>query len=383
MRKLKVALVGCGQIADAHLQEIRKIPVADVVAVCDRHPDLAEQAAARFEVPRTFEDLDQMLAEARPDVLHVTTPPTTHRAIALRALATGADVYIEKPFTLNAAEADEVLDAARAHGRRVCVGHDQLFDPVWQRVRQYIDSGRIGRVVHVDSVHGYDLTSPFGRAFVAEPDHWVHRLPGGLFQNVMSHALYRITEWLPDAEPEVRATAFAPVSGSETNTELRVMLRGTDVTANLIFSSTMRPVQRIARICGTKAWLEVDLDGRTIRLNRALSAPGAFAKIQAPARHLREAAAALARSLVQFARGDIHYFAGMNRLFTLFYESILHEAPPPFVPDEIRRVSAIMDRIFRGAPETAGCRGGWKCRSVSIPASVWNAGTPGHGRRVR
>ena len=61
--KLRIALIGCGQIADAHLQEIRKIDSAEAVAVCDRHPDLARQAAARFGVPGVFDDLGRIPAQ--------------------------------------------------------------------------------------------------------------------------------------------------------------------------------------------------------------------------------------------------------------------------------------------------------------------------------
>jgi predicted dehydrogenase len=361
MRKLRVALVGCGQIADAHLQEIRKIQLAELVAVCDRECDLAEQAAARFQVRRVFDDLGAMLTHVRPDVLHITTPPHTHRRLALQALATGAHVYVEKPFTLDVAEADEVLKAARAHGRSVCVGHDQLFDPVWQQCREHIRVGRLGRIVHVDSIQGYDLASPFGKILASEPDHWVHGMPGGLFQNVMSHALYRVADLMPDAEPHVRSMSFGCVPGSATRTELRVMLRGAEVTANLMFSSAMRPVQRAARIYGTAAQLDVDLDGGTIREGRALTAPGAFKTIQAPARHLAEASRALARSLIRFARGDIHYFAGMHRLFTLFYESIRDGTEPPIAPADIRRVTAIMDDIFRVQTDETTNRSSPRC----------------------
>jgi predicted dehydrogenase len=96
----RVALVGCGQIADAHLQEVRKIAGAQLVAVCDRHRDLARQAAARFGVPGVYDDLDALLREARPDVLHVTTPPQTHAAVAKQALAAGVHMYVKKPFDI-------------------------------------------------------------------------------------------------------------------------------------------------------------------------------------------------------------------------------------------------------------------------------------------
>src|SRR5436190_16682550 len=279
VRNLKIALIGCGQIADAHLQEIRKISGAEAVAVCDRYADLARQAAARFDVPQSFDDADRMLAEVRPDVVHVTTPPQTHAALGLKVLAAGSHLYMEKPFALDAAEADVVLEAATAAGRLVCVGHDNLYDPVWEECRQRVRSGRLGRVVHIDSVQGYDLAGPFGKAFMSEQDHWVHRLPGGLFQNVMSHALYRITDFMPDERPRVWATWFG---GGATPTELRVMLQGEHMTANLLFSSTIRPVQRVARILGTREGVEVDLDGRTIRSYRPLHLPGAFARIEAP-----------------------------------------------------------------------------------------------------
>src|SRR5258708_21790211 len=100
-RKLRVALIGCGQIADAHLGEIRKIPRAELVAVCDRERDLALQAAARFGVAGVFDDVSQMLASAKPDVVHITTPPHTHRPLATEVLEAGAHAYVEKPFAVD------------------------------------------------------------------------------------------------------------------------------------------------------------------------------------------------------------------------------------------------------------------------------------------
>src|SRR5438445_12909954 len=110
--KLRVALVGCGQIADAHLAEIGKLPLAEVVAVCDRERDLASQAAARFAVPKIFDDLEEMLVSTRPDVVHITTPPHTHKPIAIEVLKAGAHAYVEKPFAIDLAETEEVLAAA-------------------------------------------------------------------------------------------------------------------------------------------------------------------------------------------------------------------------------------------------------------------------------
>jgi predicted dehydrogenase len=95
---IRVAIIGCGQIADGHLQEVGYIPGATVVGVCDQHQELADQAAQRFGVPEAFISLDRMLEEARPDVVHLTMPPHTHAPLACRLLNQGVNVYVEKPF---------------------------------------------------------------------------------------------------------------------------------------------------------------------------------------------------------------------------------------------------------------------------------------------
>jgi predicted dehydrogenase len=354
-KRLRIALVGCGQIADAHLQEVRKIHVAELVAVCDRHLDLAQQAAARFAVPGVYDDLARMLCEVRPDVLHITTPPHTHAAVAIQALAAGAHVYVEKPFTVDTAEADRLLEAAVAHDRLVCVGHDQLLDPIWKECRDLIQRGELGRVVHVDSVQGYNLDGPFGQALANEPDHWVFRLPGGLFQNVMSHALYRITDVLPNERLRVWATWFHD-PGATFATELRVLLRGKAASGTLLFTSAARPAQRVVRIHGTQGSVEVDLEGRVLRRLRGPVLSGALGKIEVPLRNFCEAGCLLARNVWRFLKSDIHYFAGMNRLFTLFYDAVLSGGPLPVPYGEVRRVTTLMDEIFQRCREDEGRR---------------------------
>ena len=352
--RLRVALVGCGQIADAHLQEIRKIESAQLVGVCDSHLDLARQAAARFGVPASFDDVGEMIRSAQPIVVHLTTPPRTHLPLARTLLSAGIHVYIEKPFTVTLAEADELLQAAAVSQRLTCVGHDQLFDPIWKDCRELVDQDKLGEIVHIDSIQGYDLSGRFGELLASDPDYWVHRLPGGLFQNVMSHALYRITDLLPDVEPEIHAYWFSHGSKYPFPTELRAMLSGRKTTANLIFTSSARPVQRIARIHGTLGGLEVDLESQLIRRLAPTRLPGAFVKLEVPAKQLIEAAKTLARNVARFTRNEIHQYAGMNRLFREFYDSIIHQTPPPIAPAEIRRVTAIMDQIFLQCRSNSG-----------------------------
>lgn len=347
--QLGIAILGCGQIADAHLGEIAKLDSVRVVAVCDTRPELAEQAAARFAVPSQLTSLDALLDRDDVDVIHICTPAHTHGPLTTRCLEAGKSVYVEKPFTVDVAEAREVVDVARRSKGKLCLGHDQLFDPAWLRVKQIVASGKLGAVRHVKSHVGYALSGPFGREVTTNREHWVHKLKGGLFQNTISHPLYRITEFV--TSPDVDMTAVWLHNGNVIPADLRVSLWGKDdvggdVTGTLLFTSNVKPNARITRVYGEEQSLEVDFDAQVIRMLKPFKSPGAFQKLERPAYQLFEAAGNLARNAWRFARGDIHYFHGMRNLFDAFYDSIRNDSEPPIPYDEMVRFTGLMDDIF-------------------------------------
>src|SRR5438105_13478193 len=109
---LRVAIVGCGKVADQHVQAIHRIPDCSIVALCDRELLMAKQLGERFGVSACFSDLREMLDAASPDVIHITTPPQSHFALAKQCLESGAHVYLEKPFTITAGEAEALIQLA-------------------------------------------------------------------------------------------------------------------------------------------------------------------------------------------------------------------------------------------------------------------------------
>jgi len=109
---LRIAIIGCGKIADHHVQGIHRIPGAGIVAACDHEPLMARQLAERFGIGGCFADVAEMLRAPSPDVVHLTTPPQSHYALGRQCLDAGCHVYIEKPFTVTAAEAESLIDMA-------------------------------------------------------------------------------------------------------------------------------------------------------------------------------------------------------------------------------------------------------------------------------
>src|SRR3954447_1648567 len=228
---LKVAIVGCGKIADSHAVQIGRIRDAEIIWACDREPLMARQLAERFPVRRYGSDLIGLLNESKPDVVHITTPPAGHFDIATLCLELGCHVYVEKPFTLYEDEAHSLLELARERGLRITAGHDDQFSHAARRMRTLVGEGYLGGgPVHMESTYCYELSrSGYAGAVLGDKRHWVRRLPGKLLQNIISHGIARITEFLSTDSPEVRAYGFQSpllreMGETEIVDELRVII---------------------------------------------------------------------------------------------------------------------------------------------------------------
>src|SRR5262245_58431257 len=110
---LKVGIIGCGKIADQHAEQIVFIPEARLVGACDSEPLMADQFCQRFDVTKSFAEAQWLIEQARPDVVHITTPPRSHYPLGKLCLEAGCHVYIEKPFTIDVSEARELVALAK------------------------------------------------------------------------------------------------------------------------------------------------------------------------------------------------------------------------------------------------------------------------------
>lgn len=361
---LRVAIVGCGKIADTHVAEIQKLDgAARVVAVVDREILMAEQLAVRFGVPCFMDDLDQMLDRARPEVVHVATPPGSHLAIARRCLEAGAHVFVEKPLTPTYEETRELVALAFCARKKLTTGHGYAFDPPALALAELLRRGDLGDPVHLESFYGYDLENPFGTALLGDRSHWVHDLPGKLFQNNVDHLLAKIVGLLGEEGADPLAGLRIDATGFRRRTrlfgdarddlldELRVGIVGPKLSANAVFTSHVQPVQHFAKIYGTLGTAQVDYEKRTVTLEARPRVPSALGRLS-PAfdqglAFLREGM----RNVASFARADFHYFAGLSRLLRLFYESIETDGPPPIPYRDLLRGAALADEIFRQVPQ--------------------------------
>jgi len=349
---LKVAIVGCGKIADAHVEEARKIPGVEVVAVCDQEPIMAEQLAVRYAVPRWYADCAEMLATERPNVLHITTPPQSHLALTRQAVAAGCHVFMEKPVALVHADVEALVAAVVEEKKKLTVNYWPNFEVQALELHRLYDAGVLGNVVHLESYTGYDLAGEFGLALQRDPDHWVHRLPGKLFQNMMDHVLNKIVPFLDDEDPYVHAIAYKRDAGTpepgagEILDELRVIIKGERTSAYATFCANARPVGQTLRVYGTKATAHLDFNARTLVLERKQSFPSALGRLRPPFQVAGDYFRQGLRNMGRFRRHRFHFFDGMRTLLTEFYQCIENDTEPPIAYRDILRVSALMEQIF-------------------------------------
>ena len=154
---LRISIIGCGQIADSHASQIKRVTGCELVGVCDREELMAQQLAQRFGVKSYFTDVAHLLESCRPDVVHITTPPQSHFEIAKLCLEQGANVYVEKPFTLRTRDAEELVALAEEKGLKLTAGHDAQFSHAATRMRQLVREGYLGGPRYIWKARGVML----------------------------------------------------------------------------------------------------------------------------------------------------------------------------------------------------------------------------------
>lgn len=312
---------------------------------------MAKQLAARYQIPRCYADFSELLAVEKPDVVHIATPPQSHFSLAMQALDAGCHLLVEKPLALNSCEARRLISQAENRSKKLTIGYTYYFDPIARMLRDLVSQGVMGEPVHLESFFGYNLKGAFGTAILGDRNHWVHRLPGKLFHNVLDHLLNQITEFMGEEKLLVQAHSWQGAARLpeylELPDELRVTVIGDRRSAYATFSSHARPIQHFVNYYGTKNTARLDFDCSTITLERQPTLPGVLGRLEAPFaqgwRHIREGG----RNAFQFLRSDYHFFTGFNHLLARFYDSIVSDSAVPIPYSEILRTSALVDEVVR------------------------------------
>jgi predicted dehydrogenase len=294
-----------------------------------------------------------MLRAATPDVVHITTPPQSHFSLATKCLESGSHVYLEKPFTVTADEAEALIRLAFSRDLKITAGHNYQFTLEMLKMRQLLKEGFLGgKPLHLESHWSYDLEDlSYVGPILGNRGHWVRQLPGQLLHNVISHGIAKLVEFLDDDLVEVVARGdqsprLRSFPGNEILDELRVLIRDKNgTTAFFCFSTQMKGVNQL-RIYGPANSMTADtITGSLIR-NESRSYKSYLTYFVPPLKSAREHLGNAGINITNFLRRRLYQDFGMKELIERFYNIISRGGPPPIPYREIILTARIMDEVF-------------------------------------
>lgn len=170
--KVKVAIIGTGWIAGAHIYQYQQMEDVEVVALADLVPGRAQEFAEKYGLTnaRCYLSDEELLAAEKDnlDAVSICTYNTQHAPCAIHALDAGINVMLEKPFTVTLDEAVEIMRAEKRSGKILTIGYQPRMSPNMQMVKKIIDSGELGKVYYMQAGGGrrHGIPTPYGTSFI-------------------------------------------------------------------------------------------------------------------------------------------------------------------------------------------------------------------------
>lgn len=323
---LRALIAGAGAMGRWHALAARW-GGATVVGVCDLDLDAARDLARGASVGT---ELGALVEATAPDVVHLCTPPDTHRELAERALRAGANVVAEKPLAETAADTEAVLRLASLLGRTVCPVHQLAFQPWLPRVTE------VGELVAIEFAACSAGADGRPEAAAERIVHEILPHPLSLFERIQPGCLDAAT-WV--AERARRS-------------ELRAQTVASGVSLALWISMRSRPTRNELVVSGTRGTLHADLFHGFATVER-----GRATRAYKMARPFAHHGAAWTGALANLARRGLSRetaYPGLRALVRAVYAEIRSDGPPALTPSHSLAVANARDAIRKVAFGSAG-----------------------------
>jgi len=340
---VRAALIGAGQIARQHLSCLQSIPEVEVAAIADLAPSVAEAAAERHRISRWYTDHRTMLAEVRPDVVHVTTPPGSHLRLALDALEAGAHVVVEKPATTTLAELEQLARRAEQAGRALVEDYNYLFNRGPQQILRRIETGELGSVVHVEVSICLDILGPTGFADPNVP-HPALGLRGGAIADFLPH-LASLAHLFVGRHRSVRTLWTKRSATVLPSDEFRALVEGERGTASLSFSGSSQPDGFWLRVYGTRMLATANLFETRVTFDGLRPGPKPLRPFVNGLVEGKDVARAAVGTLLRKFTGGPGSYEGLFELLTGVYRALRNGSELPVTLGQVLEVNRMVEAL--------------------------------------
>ena len=279
---IRVALIGCGDVASVHFDAIADNPNAELVALCDTDPEVLAHASQQHGVPG-YADHHTMLEQVAPDVVHICTPHAQHAAVAVDVLRAGVHVLLEKPLAHDLAGGRAIVEAAAASDARIGICFQNRYNATSVAMKAFLDAGTFGPIIGARAQVMWTRTADY---YLAKPwrGTWADS-GGGLLMNQAIHTI-DLVQWLvgdiSHATGATSALMFGDVIEVE-DTAAAVFHHDNGVRTNFYATLT--------HFTSAPVMIEITCEGGVLRLEGDLKAihPGGTVQVLAEADVVRTA----------------------------------------------------------------------------------------------
>jgi predicted dehydrogenase len=336
---LKCGIVGCGGIfRKEHKPYLSRLKGVEICSICDPDESAAVEASRYFGIRRVYKDLAGMLKDIDLDFVDICAPPQFHCELAAQALEAKLHVLLEKPMALNCADADRMIFLARENKVKLCVMHNNLFDPLVRSSMGLVVSGRIGQLLSVEI--RYTEMPP------SQSD-WSNSLPLGRFSDFMPHAIYLLSAFLgPIRQVKAYSSRTSNLSWVKAD-QLRLLVTADMGLGYFYMSCNSAGNEFNVDIFGKEGVIRIDLCHKTITEyrydKRGVLRPLVHDKLSSRFRIFRqeffEAAGKGGLSIV--------YKNGFHAVIAEFVKSIINDTETPITAEEARETVSVCEDIFK------------------------------------
>lgn len=242
-------VIGTGGIAAAFVRDLARLPDAEVVAVGSRTESSAATFGHEHGIAHRHASYDALASDEDVDVVYVAVPHPGHHDAAMLAIEAGKAVLVEKPFTLNAAEAESLVAAARRRGTFLMEAMWTRFLPHVLEIRELLASGTLGDVVSVVADHGQWFAEDAGHRLFAPA------LGGGALLDL---GVYPVSFCSMVLGTPSRVTAVGTTAFTGVDAQTSVLLEHDSGTHGVVTTTLASSTATTAVVNGTQARVEID-----------------------------------------------------------------------------------------------------------------------------
>jgi predicted dehydrogenase len=342
-------VIGAGVISAQHLGFLKTCARARLVGVCDLSRAAARYAAQSYHAEATYTDYRHLLSDAKPDVVHILTPPHTHKAIAIDCLQAGAHVVCEKPITPTHQDFTELWAIAQQQQRVLIEDQNYRFNDPILELQSLVNAGTLGAVQEVEIRLCLDIRTgePYADENLPSP---LHRLPAGALHDFITHLVYLTLLFLPQPFDASTAKIQANWNNHGGGTlfkydDLDALLIQGQVHARLRFSSYTRPDAFSVTVRGTQGYAETDLFQPYLRC--VVPRPGGK-QLSPLVNHFLNGTNLVGSSFSNFYRKLTQQksYEGLARLLDRTYTAILEHQPLPVRFEDMDQTSRLVEALL-------------------------------------